>query len=149
MNRSAIVLLFAILAGCRSTGPSLDSLRNPELCRNGTAVEVAWPARLYPATVLRDLDDTGMCLVNYTDENRSWTERVAPERIYDLSSGSGATECRSGNDVLVDWAGTHWYPAVVRESPDAEGQCPVRYVDFTGDWDENVALERVRAAEQG
>lgn len=90
-----------------------------------------------------------MCLVSYTDETRTWTERVAPARVYGVQRGSGQSECREGNSVLIDWAGTHWYPAVVRDPPTDEGQCPVHYVDFAPAWDENVPLERVRAAKQG
>ncbi|MEM6731772.1 MAG: hypothetical protein AAF658_09455, partial [Myxococcota bacterium] len=121
----------------------------PTLCETGNIVEVAWPERLYPAEVVRDLDATGMCLVAYVGEERRWTERVAPERVYGTQSGSGPALCQRGEQVLIDWLGTHWYAAKVRAAIDTDGRCPVHYVDYDASWDESVPLERVRPSGAG
>lgn len=151
MSRTSPIpcLLFSLaplaLAACTTTA-GLDSLRRPELCESGRRVEVAWPERLYPAVVARDLDETGMCLVTYETEERRWSERVVPRRVFGRDGGSGAGACRAGTEVFVDWAGAQWYQATVRDGPDSKGRCPIHYVDYEEAWDESVPLERLRAS---
>ena len=112
-------------------------------------MEAAWPQLLYPAGVLRDFytgrDSSGTCEVEYLSEERGWIERVDPQRVYGETRGSGTDACRDGRTVWIDWSGTQWYAADVRGVPDAEGQCPIHYVDYADSWDENVSLERLRA----
>ncbi len=133
------------LSACKTTA-GVDSLRQPELCQSGKQVEVAWPERLYPARVLRDLDDSGMCLVEYDSDERRWSERVVPRRVFGREGGSGPGSCRAGEEVLVDWAGTQWYTAQVRGTLDQDGRCPIHYVNYEELWDEVVPLERMRAS---
>ncbi len=140
---SCLVVTSMGTAACQGAG-GVASLRAAELCKSGQELEVAWPARLYAARVVSDIDDKSACEILYDEESRRWSARVPPERIYGENSGHGRDACREGDRVWVDWVGTQWYPATVLDGPRDEQRCRVRYTGFDAAWDEAVTLERLR-----
>ncbi|MEO0593183.1 MAG: hypothetical protein AAFZ38_06340 [Myxococcota bacterium] len=141
---SCLVVTLIGTVACQRAG-GVASLRAAELCKSGQELEVAWPARLYAARVVSDIEDEGACQIRYDEESRRWSARVSPERIYSEDRGQGRDACREGDRVWVDWVGTQWYPATVLDGPRDEQRCRVRYIGFDEAWDEAVTMERLRA----
>lgn len=137
-------LVWSLIASSCASSRVAPSLDDPALCQSSAEVEVAWPARLYLARVIRDQSEDGTCEVEYLEPGRRWYERVARSRLYRDASGGRSAACEPGDEVWVDWPATQWHPAIVQGKLDDDNRCPVRYRHLSEAWDESVELARIR-----
>lgn len=97
--------------------------------KKGDNVKVEWEGAWYGAKILDS--DNNFYLIKYDNDDESWNEWVAYDRI------------RTGKEknAQVEWQGV-WYPAVVHE--DKGGKYFITYNGYAYTWDEWVESSRIK-----
>lgn len=118
------------------------------LCRMGDDAVVLWSGKWYPATVIAVNNAGTQCRIHYKGYGENWDEWVGPDRIR-VAGGPGALQLggpgypayQVGQAVKVQWKGS-WYNAHILAIK--SGKYLIKYDDYGSEWNEWVAVGRMR-----
>ncbi|MFA7431439.1 MAG: hypothetical protein WCZ23_14870 [Rhodospirillaceae bacterium] len=113
---------------------------NASLCRKGAQIEV-FSGDWYKAKVKGPLTAEGRCPVHYIGYDDDEDEDVLLRNMRGTTNGN-ASLCRKGAQVEV-YSG-EWYTAKVKGPLTAKGRCPVHYIGYDDDEDEDVLPKNMR-----
>lgn len=116
-------------------------------CVIGQTRQIEWNGSLWAGTILDGPNAAGECFVTYEGWDESWNEWVGQDRLpVNEVAAPVPVGCRVGAELEIMWNGD-WWAGTVLEGPDANGQCFVTYEGWDASWNEWVAVDRMRVAE--